>query len=252
MNVVGRRVDVAAGGGAFVLPRLALGIFLVPQPTHRIALSSDRRLHIPLERDEGWILPAEATGLCEFDAAHSYLFFDFADDVMDEVGFDRHAGFKPVFGRLDPLLVQLSHHVGLELQGVSGLYRDTMHLALAAYLSRIVGGRRALPAAVDDRRLVRAADYVRDNLTGDVSLERLASEAAMSRYHFVRAFKAGFGRAPHQYVIAQRMERAKLLLRTTRLPVVEVALELGYDDVSRFTRHFRRHAGTTPAAFRSR
>jgi AraC family transcriptional regulator len=46
------------------------------------------------------------------------------------------------------------------------------------------------------------------------------------------------------------MERAQILLKTTRLPVAEVAARVGYDYVSRFGRHFRRHAGVTPAAFR--
>jgi len=59
------------------------------------------------------------------------------------------------------------------------------------------------------------------------------------------------GLSPLQYVIRTRIESAMVLLRTTRLPVAEIAWRVGYGDVSRFGQHFRRQTGTTPAAFRA-
>ena len=125
-----------------------------------------------------------------------------------------------------------------------------MELALAAHLAHLLSSRTDGAAAVDDRRLQRAVAYIHDNIAEELSLDEIASEAAISRFHFVRAFRKAFGISPYQYVIHERMERAKILLKTTRLPVAEVAARVGYDDVSRFGRHFRRHVGTTPAAFR--
>ena len=72
----------------------------------------------------------------------------------------------------------------------------------------------------------------------------------MSRYHFARAFAKAVGSSPLQYVIGERMELAKARLKTLHAPVSEIALGVGYEDVSRFSRHFRRHVGVTPAAFR--
>ncbi|MDK4717299.1 AraC family transcriptional regulator [Rhizobium sp. CNPSo 4039] len=245
-----RRIDVPPGGGAFELPRLSIGIFLTPQPAHRVAISSDRKRHVPLKENEGWILPSGSAGICEYDDALSYLFMEFTDTSLNDVGLDPSRGFEPVVGQLDPLLVQLARQVVCGLDNVSLLYRETMQLALTAQLSLVLGQGKSTPVSVDDRRLRRAAAYIHDHLAAELSLEVLAAQAAMSRYHFLRAFKASFGLSPHQYVILQRMERAKLLLHTTRIPVAEVAFRVGYDDISRFGRHFLRYSGCTPSAFR--
>jgi len=248
--VLAQKIDVPPGGGAFELPRLAIGVFLVPQETHRIAVSSDRKRHVPMRQYEGWVLPSGSTGTCEFDDTHSYLFVDFTDELLDDVGFDHTRCFDPVIGRLDPLLMRLISHTVLHLDGEQSLYRETMNLALAAHLRRVLGRAEAPQASIDDLRLRRAAAYIHDNLAENLSLDTLAAEATMSRYHFVRAFKAAFGKTPHQYVIHRRIERARLLLKTTGTPISELAFRLGYDDVSRFSMHFRRLTGSTPAAFR--
>lgn len=105
--------------------------------------------------------------------------------------------------------------------------------------------------AIEDARLRRAASYVRDHLASDLSLEAMASEAAMSPFHFARAFKKAAGASPMQFVIAERQAMARMLLRTTALPVAEIAHRVGYQDVSRFGQHFKRRFGVTPGAARS-
>lgn len=114
----------------------------------------------------------------------------------------------------------------------------------------MVSPGRSPALQIDDKRLQRAIAYIHDNLEAELSLDAMASEAAMSRYHFIRAFGRVTGKSPLQYVIGERMELAKVLLRTTRAPIAEVALRVGYEDVSRFGRHFRRSTGLTPGAFR--
>jgi AraC family transcriptional regulator len=82
-------------------------------------------------------------------------------------------------------------------------------------------------------------------------LEDLANAAGLSAFHFARAFRAATGQSPLQYVIALRMTRAQVLLRSSQLPVAEIAYRVGYEDVSRFGQHFKRHTGATPGAFRA-
>ncbi len=242
--------DVPPGGGAFVLPHLAVGLFLNDQPDHRIAVGSDRRRPVPLAAGEGWILPAGASGICEYDAPLSYLKLTLPAALLADVGFERARDAGPVVGRVDPLLAGLARQAVASAKEPASLYRDTMELALAAHLAHLLSPRAAGTATADDRRLQRAVAYIQDNIAEDLSLEEIAAEAAISRFHFVRAFRNAFGTSPYQYVIRERMERAGILLKTTRLPVAEVAARVGYGDVSRFGRHFRRHAGVTPAAFR--
>src|SRR5690242_7830413 len=85
---VSHRMEVPAGGGAFALPRLTVGLFLVGQDSHRIALGSDRKRHIPLAAGEGWILPPDSDGVCEFDAPHSYATLELTDSLLADAGFD--------------------------------------------------------------------------------------------------------------------------------------------------------------------
>lgn len=243
-------LHVPAGGGAFALSRLAVGVFLVDQTGHRIAVGSDRKRSVPLSAGEGWILPAGASGICEYDETLSYLKLELPDALLDDVGFDRSVGFNPVVGPLDPLLLQFARHAASTAQTEQSLYRDTMDLAVAAHLTHLLTPVPDVASAIEDRRLRRALAYIHDNIAEDLFLEGIASEAAMSRFHFVRAFTRTLGRSPLQYVIHERMELAKLLLKTTGTPVGIVAAKVGYDDPSRFARHFKRHTGVTPAAFR--
>jgi AraC family transcriptional regulator len=106
-------------------------------------------------------------------------------------------------------------------------------------------------AALDDPRLRRAAAWIADHLAEDIALDALAAEAAMSPFHFARAFKAATGTSPLQYVIRARIEMAQAMLRSSTLSVAEIAHCVGYDDLSRFGQHFKRQVGATPAAWRA-
>jgi AraC family transcriptional regulator len=72
----------------------------------------------------------------------------------------------------------------------------------------------------------------------------------MSPDHFARLFKQATGRTPHQYVVIRRIERAKRLLRETEWPIIDLSRQVGFQDQSYFTAVFRKHAATTPKAYR--
>jgi AraC family transcriptional regulator len=245
------RLETPAGGGAFDLPNLSIGVFLTDQPAHQIAVGTDRTVHTPLQKDEGFILPAGSSGLCHYEDDHSYLSVELDASLLREVGLDDPAAVAPSFGAFDPLTLQMAKSTLEVADAPSALYRETMHRALAAHLAQSVQALPADAAALDDMRLRRAVAYIHDHLAEDVSLEVLAGEAAMSAYHFARAFKVALGASPLQYVIGERMRVAGVLLKTTGLPVAEIALRVGYEDTSRFGKHFKRAFGTTPAQHRS-
>lgn len=90
-----------------------------------------------------------------------------------------------------------------------------------------------------------------DASTGDpASLEELATLCQLSMFHFCRAFKAATGLPPHRYQIVRRIDRARAMLANTALSVAEVANAVGYDDVTYFTRLFRRETGFPPGQWR--
>lgn len=255
-EVSAARAEVEAGGGRFALPELTLGVFADDQPTHRLGIGSDRRRHVPLAADEGWILPAGAEGTCEFDAPLTFTSVSLSRELLAEVGLTPGAEFVPHVGAHDPLVLQMVRTVAALEADAPRLYRETMARALAAHLVQTLAPTVAAgvgeDGAIDDRRLRRALDHIHDHLGENLSLETLAAEATMSPYHFARRFKATTGRSPLQYVIRERMRTARVLLETTTLSVVEIALRVGYEDVSRFRVHFKRQHGATPSSVRDR
>jgi AraC family transcriptional regulator len=100
-------------------------------------------------------------------------------------------------------------------------------------------------------RLRAVVEYIEEHLEGCPALGQMATVARLSPYHFARQFKAATGLPPHQYVIARRVERAKQLLQSAELSLVEVALHSGFCDQSQFCRHFKRTVGVTPRRFRT-
>lgn len=250
LSVTAGRYDAPAGGGAFQFDRLSIGVFLIAQPTHQIALGSDRRADRPMAANEGWILPPGASGLCAFEADHQFVSVEIDGELLRQAGHDPRRGVAPQFGAHDPLLLQMALTAATPPPGATLLYLETMRQALAAHVAHLIQPLTETEAAIDDVRLRRAVAYIHDHLAEDLSLETLAGEAAMSPFHFARAFKKATGKSPLQFVLAERLALAKVLLRTTALPVSDVAHRVGYADVSRFSKHFKRTFGATPGAAR--
>ena len=93
-------------------------------------------------------------------------------------------------------------------------------------------------------------NYIDDHISDRITIDDLASLARLSRSHFTRAFKASVGCPPHNFILQQRIERAKELMLNSSEPLVQIALICGLADQSHFSRTFRAHAGCTPAAWR--
>ncbi len=101
---------------------------------------------------------------------------------------------------------------------------------------------------VDDR-IMRAVRLMEEDLGVSQSTELLAETACLSVSQFKALFKKHFGEPSNAYLTRRRMERAKTLLMNTDYPVSVVAMDVGYDDASAFTRRFKTHFGQSPRAF---
>jgi AraC family transcriptional regulator len=185
-----------------------------------------------------------------------------AADLIASVTQDRSAGSWPVdrlsIGVADPVVVAVAGiirraHVASAYLGETAA-SDLGHLLVRHVLAEY-GGHRSPPGPGHTRltpaQVGRVADLVAADLSGCLTVDRLAAETHLSPYHFARAFKATVGQAPHAFVTAQRISRARLLLAGTALTVQEVALAVGFANLSHFRRVFRAHAGAGPAQYRS-
>jgi AraC-like DNA-binding protein len=107
------------------------------------------------------------------------------------------------------------------------------------------------PSAADRRRAVEAALRIDAHAAEPISLNGCAREAGLSSFHFLRVFSAVLGVTPHQYLVRSRLRHAARLLADDDRAVTDVALDVGFADLSNFVRTFRRAAGVSPRGFRN-
>lgn len=134
---------------------------------------------------------------------------------------------------------------------------EEVALDLAGAVLRLVGGLGVTPnnaTTRDERRISEAVRWIEEtahDLEEDrLSVGRLAREAGMSPYHFLRTFRSHVAMTPHQYVLHTRMIRAATRLRLSDAPISTVAFEAGFNDLSTFNRRFRKVMGASPGAYR--
>jgi AraC family transcriptional regulator len=169
---------------------------------------------------------------------------------------DRFA-FREVFATRDAKIEAIGRRLpaGLELEGGdSHLYVDTLACALTIHLLRTY-----TTAVVADwpktnlspHKLRRAIEFIDNNLHSPLTLAAMAKAVALSPGHFAHVFREATGVAPHRYVVERRVERAKLLLRQSDLPITEIADRVGCSSHSHFSVLFNRVTGVTPRQFRA-
>lgn len=156
----------------------------------------------------------------------------------------------------DSLILQIGMALKADLEShkLGGrLYAETLTNALAVHLLRNYSSHNyklvCYLGGLSPTQLALIKDYINDRLDQELNLEELTAIAQLSAYHFCRSFKRSTGFTPHQYVIRQRVERAKLMLKGGKMAIAEVAIACGFTHQSHLNRHFKRLTGVTPKKF---
>jgi AraC family transcriptional regulator len=129
---------------------------------------------------------------------------------------------------------EIKHDTRSELLGSQGVQRRAL---------RLKGG--LAPAL---RR--RLAEYIDANLAQPITLGTLAQLACLSEFHLARMFRVSFGMPPSAWIARRRVESACTLLKTTALPLQQIADLCGYADLSHLAHRFRAEMGTSPRHYR--
>jgi AraC family transcriptional regulator len=163
----------------------------------------------------------------------------------------------PQYHIRDPLIREIGEALDREL--VSGnpsplIYIESLAVALTAHILSRYGNLASVQKRGDAvhriAQLRRSLDYMQENLQNKLTLAEVAAVSNMSKYHFAKAFRHAMGIAPHRYLMALRMSKARELLAVGDLPIQEIAFRVGYTDRSHFTTEFLKVTGVTPARYR--
>jgi AraC family transcriptional regulator len=228
----------------------------------RLVQQRDGRSHEQAVRPGDVIVtPAGEPKRWACEEAREFIVLHVDPDVVDCValgcgGRERTIRLLDNFGARDPAIEAVGRQLLHEAQWpglASDVHVDAMTTELAVQLIR----RYSTAARFDDRaqqlpehKLKRAREYVDDNLGETLTVHSIATELAMSAYHFAHVFQQTTGQTPHRFVVERRVERAKWLLRHSDAPIIDIAHDVGCRSQAHFAVLFRRETGVTPSDYR--
>lgn len=182
---------------------------------------------------------------------------DFIKTVAVENRFSADFEFKEIYRKKDSLIRQIGFALLEESNAetpAGKLFTDSLIQTLTLHLlknyTNAAAVRENLSGGLSGYKLRRVQEFINANLEEDLSLAELAEVADLSQFHFARAFRKSTGMTPQQYLMQQRIERAKQLLSKDDLPIVEVSLRTGFKNQSHFTTLFRKFTKLTPKLWR--
>ena len=182
---------------------------------------------------------------------------NFVRDFAEEIKHGLQPSFRARWHLRDEPLRALLGEVGREaVEGwpLGALYADLLgHSLTTLLLKRHAEETITLPplrGGLSTKTLKSSLEFITDNLHRDLPLSEIASVAGLSPFHFTRLFRNATGQTPHQYLLDQRLFRAKDLLRSSYLPVSQIGSDVGFSNHGHFTRTFRKREGITPTAWR--
>jgi AraC family transcriptional regulator len=123
-------------------------------------------------------------------------------------------------------------------------------MAISTDAAASLGQGRSRRTQLPMWRLKRVQAFVSAHIGEPLRLTDLAEAAGLSRMHFAAQFRSATGVRPHDYVLMQRVERAKTMLRSTDMPLAEIALSVGFQAQAHFCTVFKRFEAETPARWR--
>ena len=186
------------------------------------------------------------------DDGDECLSFHLSHDLVETIGDHADVWRRRCVPPVSELMV-LGELAQAAATGRADVGLDEVGVAITTRFVGLVAGQSTGPAvahARDRRRAVEAAAWIEAHAAEDVDLTSTAHVVGLSPFHFLRVFSGVLGVTPHQYLVRARLRRAARLLADDTRPITEVALDVGFADLSNFVRTFHRAAGISPRGFR--
>jgi AraC family transcriptional regulator len=267
------KIGNSAGIAIYQLPPMETPFYVVPYHVFSMALSDLPSLELstdgvtfeacPIVTGE-WIffpntLISGSRWAQDSLCMHVYIQPTFVSNLISTNFATEEIFFKILIGCEDPIIKNLLELFKQEftLNGLTDtLYTEALTTVLSLHLIRTYADRQPIKIIYElgDRQsqLNEIIDYIEQNLDREITVQALAGRAQLSISVFAHLFKDVVGTSPYQFIIKQRLERAKKLLldREANLPISTICQMCGFANTSVFTTRFRQKYGISPAKYR--
>jgi AraC family transcriptional regulator len=242
----------------------AICMSLSSRPVHLLQIREGKTYEGLYGKGDISITPAKVPFFARWDSEDRYLRIRLTSRFLQSVAREAldmnpdQIELLPEFKMRDRQIEAIGMMLLAELkqENLGGqLYIESLANVLAVHLLRqYAAAKPVLPiyeGGLPQRQVLQVLDYINDHLSQDIKLADLAALLDMSQFHFSHLFKKAIGTSPYQYLLQQRVERAKQLLKQPDQSIMDIALECGFNSHSHLSNQFRQMTGMTPTAYRA-
>ncbi|MFH7029488.1 MAG: helix-turn-helix domain-containing protein [Heteroscytonema crispum UTEX LB 1556] len=236
---------------------------LAPRPVGLLQIQGGKTYRGLYVQGDISIMPAKVPFFARWDVEDYYLEIRLASAFLQSVATEtidinpERLELLPEFRTRDRQIEAIGMMLLAEFKQEnvgSSLYIESLTNVLAVHLLRQYAASKPrltiYQGGLPERQLMQVLEYIDAHLDRDIKLADLAQLLGMSQFHFSHLFKQSIGIAPYQYLLQQRIERAKQLLKQSDRSIMEIALDCGFNSHSHLSKQFRQFTGMTPKAYR--
>jgi len=226
------------------------------------ALKGEKETILNTEPGDIWINPPNTPFTHNIDVPCNFLIINMSPETMMS-HFEGHLPEGLIFlnnysiqdKTLEHLMYLLLFEV--EAKGSNGRwYLEHVLKLFSNYFIRHYSNYRDLKddkkksSIIDQKEMTIINEYIDENISLSITIEDLANELLVSKFHFLNEFKKYTGYTPYQHILNVRITRAKKMLMDPEIKITTIAHELGFSDSSHFSRTFKKSTGYSPKSFR--
>lgn len=242
----------------------AICLSLAPRPVRLLQIKGDRTYVGLQSKGDVSLTPAKIPSFFRWESDDSCLHIRIASQFIQNVARETIAThldrleLRLEFQMRDPQLEAIGMMLLSELKQENPggkLYVESLSNVLAIHLLRQYGASTShlivYEGGLSQRQILQVIEYINEHLHQDIKLADLATLLGISESHLSHRFKQALGMTPYQYLLQQRIERAKQLLKEGDLSITDIAILCGFNSHSHLSKQFRQLTGMTPKAYRA-
>ena len=217
-----------------------------------------------MKKGDFWLKPDRTSGFWHWESTDECLIFAIEPAFLSKVAIQNDCAnsnkieILPVLKSHDPILDALAMQFQREISRAelgNQMYVESLANQFAIHLLRDYCAFPTTPkgykGGLAPYKLKQIINYINDNLDQRIGLDDMADLLDLSSYYLCREFRNSVGVSPYRYLLDRRIEKAKGLIKNTKLSLVDVAYECGFSSQSHMTQHFRKMVGVTPKVYRN-